>query len=94
MHGSAEEMRQRLAEDDDHSHTVSDSNNSSKKYDGMKVLMLRKELKKRGLSMSGAVDELKQRLVEDDAGSEKILNPQQVFCCVCFFSLTSSASEI
>ena len=82
--GSAEEMRQRLAAGDSRSETVSAvsavsaPNYSTRKYDNMKVLMLRKELNKRALGMSGSADEMRQRLAEDDARSEKVADPQQV----------------
>ena len=79
--GSAEEMRQRLAAGESRSETVSAvsaPNYSTHKYDNMKVLMLRKELKKRELELSGSVDEMRHRLAEDDARSEKVADPQQV----------------
>ena len=79
--GSAEEMRQRLAAGENRSEAVSAvsaPNYSTHKYDNMKVLMLRKELKKRELELSGSVDEMRQRLAEDDARSEKVADPQQV----------------
>ena len=79
--GSAEEMRQRLAAGDSRSEkvsAVSAPNYSTRKYDDMKVLVLRQELKKRALGMSGSVDEMRQRLAEDDARSEKVADPQQV----------------
>ena len=57
---------------------VSAPNYSTRKYDNMKVLILRQELNKRALGMSGSVDEMRQRLAEDDARSEKVADPQQV----------------